>query len=210
MKHGWNGEPGNASEQPRAAASAWNHEIHLQPLLIAEEVQLAPASGIDLGLYDFRGHEPFEKRSPERRLRQLGLGLYSQQMAGKPGIGDVDLGGLQDSLPDILEIRLRTTAGNARAARRTCLSMSLRTYFIVAVAVSDLYGATAIISPSGKTMAGSPGRPVMISADVPLGSGWTVYNRAGYLLRWLFLPAFLASVVFGLISSKRRACTPHE
>ena len=121
-------------DEPQIAALARHNEIHLQPLLVAKVVQLAPPARIQLSLHDFASDEALEQRAQERRLLQLRLRLDAQQMTGNAGIGDIDFRRLDEALAEVFEIRsfperrgpVSTSAGKLRTAAATRDSSSLR------------------------------------------------------------------------------------
>ncbi|GEM_PF-3340306 len=69
----------------------------------------------------------------------------------------------------------------------------------VGFALADGDGAASLIGPRGEMLAAAGPGAQALTAPVPLGTGWTVYNRAGYLLRWLVIAAFAAGLAVAAI-----------
>ena len=54
--------------------------------------EVLAAAGVALGLDDLSGDEPLEDRAKEGASSKLCLGFDSEQVAGQPRVGDVELG----------------------------------------------------------------------------------------------------------------------
>lgn len=91
--------------QGQRTTDAWDHKINLQPLLVAEVVQLWRKTSVDLRFHDFRCNETFKDGSGERRFPEVPLGADSEQMADKTGIGEIEFRLLYQSFANVFVIR---------------------------------------------------------------------------------------------------------
>ncbi|MGE5375932.1 MAG: nitrilase-related carbon-nitrogen hydrolase [Bacteroidota bacterium] len=65
---------------------------------------------------------------------------------------------------------------------------------------------SAVIDPNGRQVAldaSYKGGPLVLVADVPMGSGATVYTRAGDVLGWLALAGFVFFSIFQAVTARR-------
>jgi len=78
---GHHGSRGFRFNEPDAPIPYGENEIHLQPLLIAEIVQLLSPAGIDLPFDEFGGHKALEEGSKKRGPIQYPFRFKTKQVA---------------------------------------------------------------------------------------------------------------------------------
>src|SRR5208282_3131878 len=91
--------------QPQLGVRAWDKEVYLQTLLIAEIVEFLAHATVGLALDYFRCHEAFKKSSKEWRAFKLSHRCQTEQVAGEAGVAQVDFRRLNQSLSEVFEIR---------------------------------------------------------------------------------------------------------
>jgi hypothetical protein len=116
LRHRRRDRPGSfhLDENERAIAGR-HHEIDLQTLLISEIVDVQPAAMIDLLFDDLRCDKPFKERSEKGRTLQLATRTDAEEMACEAGIGEIELGRLDQTFTEILVERNHNAAAPGRA-----------------------------------------------------------------------------------------------
>jgi hypothetical protein len=89
---------------PDAAVRVRKEKIDLEPLLVAEMIQLFPPALIHLALENLGRYVTFEKGTEEWGAVQIGLRLDAEEIASEAGISEIDLGRFDQTLAEILEV----------------------------------------------------------------------------------------------------------
>jgi apolipoprotein N-acyltransferase len=81
-----------------------------------------------------------------------------------------------------------------------------------AIVMADVAYNSAVVDPHGRVLASSisqEGQELILTAEVPLYGGTTVYPRTGDWLGWLSLTGWLISILFTSPPGNKRAQNPH-